>query len=647
MQKKLKHAYHQAKGSKKVRFGLVGAINTTIDFSVYFFMLHVIGLGMIPANIISTGCAMLVSFFLNKKAVFPGNTHKATQQIVIFFGVTLTGIWLVQTGIMYGLYEVLKPMVDMPDAVLQTVVKVIGITIGMIWNYTWYNNVVFHKRPVGRIRIIVNMAEKYWKLVAIGASIVTLIIAMVMGLGKSVWFDEGYSIMLAQRPVSEMIELTRVDAHPPLYYLYLKVWGTLFGWSEFSLRLSSALPGALTVGLMIAILRRLFTTRVALAAAPFLVFAPFLARYNYEIRMYALVCFIGVLATWILLRARESPSNKWWILYAVTVATGMYTLYMSVVIWLAHALWLVYADLKLRQNIFKRKHWWAFAIAGMLFLPWLPVIQQQISNSALPPHVTNLSLEALVNTIMVITSYTAIWQAPPFVIAAVLVMISLLMWLTILIRRQKAKQQWLGIALLAFGFFTAFAFYWYTSMPPNPPRYVERYALHVSVFFYALVGVITYIGWRIGKHWQAALLAVVSLGLMGYGLVSLYTTGNYNFQRLEPVAAKDVRQAYGCNDDTTFVTSGAYGYIDMWYDFNNCDFRYFQPAELTYVGGYAPLNKLNQTVRIKSMSEITADRLVFIYYNDSTEFMTLDDRYELISGKGFGGAKARVYQRVR
>lgn len=642
MQKKLKRVYHKAKGSTKIRFGVVGIANTAIDFSVFAVLINVFSLAVIPANIISTTCAMVASFIFNKKAVFPGNTKNVTRQVLAFFAVTITGIWLVQTGILYGFYGLLQQVSDVPDSILQVISKAVGVAAGMVWNYFWYSHVVFRDKPSIKLKSI----TEHWKLVAISASIVAFMIAMVMGMSRSVWFDEGYSIMVAQRPVSELVELIKVDAHPPLYYLYLKAWGTMFGWSELSLRISSALPGALAVGFMVAILRRLFTANVAIATAPFLVLAPFLTRYNYEIRMYALVCFIGVLATWLLLKAHQSKSTLWWLAYACVVAIGMYTLYMSVVIWIAHALWLVYTDLKYRKNIFLQKQWLFYGLAVVAFLPWLPIVNQQLNNSALPPHVTQLSLEAVVNTIMLITSYTPIWKASIIVISGVMLSIVLLLWLLILIRRQKNKEQWTGVMLLVFGFLTAFAFYWYTSLPPNPPRYVERYAVHVSIFFYALVGVTVYLGYALGKRWQSIFLASTALGLMLYGLGSLYAVGNYNFQRLEPAGAKTVLQTYGCND-TTYVTSGAYGYIDMWYDFQECDFRYFQPVDLTYVGGFAPINKLNQTERVKSMADLNANRIVFIYYNDSTEFMVLDTRYELVGGKSFDGAKVRIYQRVR
>ena len=175
----------------------------------------------------------------------------------------------------------------------------------------------------------------FW-LTTIVAAFLVFIIAMVFGLSQSTWFDEGYSILLAQQPVGELIALTSVDAHPPLYYLLLKVWIMVFGLSDMSLRASSALCGALAIVTTALLLRKLFTAKVAIATLPFLVLAPFMLRYDYEIRMYALVLLIGVIATYVLVKARESSRTAWWVVYGALVAIGMYTLYMSVVFWLAH-----------------------------------------------------------------------------------------------------------------------------------------------------------------------------------------------------------------------------------------------------------------------------------------------------------------------
>lgn len=179
--------------------------------------------------------------------------------------------------------------------------------------------------------------EKHWLIVVIVAMLAVVALDIAVGIGQSVWFDEGYSITLAQRPLHELIDLTKIDAHPPFYYMYLKAWGTIFGWSELSLRLSSIVPAAAAVGVMAMLVRRLLSTRAALVVLPFLVFAPFLVRYGYEIRMYALILLLAAAGTYALVVAKASGSKKWWLTYALIIALSMYTLYMSIVIWIGHA----------------------------------------------------------------------------------------------------------------------------------------------------------------------------------------------------------------------------------------------------------------------------------------------------------------------
>ncbi|HEU5122140.1 MAG TPA: hypothetical protein VFT59_04805 [Candidatus Saccharimonadales bacterium] len=67
----------------------------------------------------------------------------------------------------------------------------------------------------------------YW-IVIIGVA-VAMGVSLGIGLMQSVWFDEAYSIILAKKPISELLYLTSIDTHPPLYYLLLKLWASIFG----------------------------------------------------------------------------------------------------------------------------------------------------------------------------------------------------------------------------------------------------------------------------------------------------------------------------------------------------------------------------------------------------------------------------------
>jgi mannosyltransferase len=629
--------------SKQVRFGAVGIVNTLVDFGLFNILILLVELPILVANILATTTAMLVSFILNRNGVFRSKGSSRIE-IVLFFATTLTGLWIIQNGVILTLYPLLGTL---PIPIKLNIIKAIAIIIGLVWNYVWYSRVVFNDKRNMIIPRLLRYLDKHWSLVVILTIGISIIIGLIMGYGRSIWFDEGYSIMVAQRPIDQIIALTQVDAHPPLYYLYLKVWGSIFSWSEFSLRLSSIIPGALSIGVMAMIVRRLFDSKVAIATLPFLLLAPFIARYNYEIRMYSLVLFIGTFATYVLVRAKESKNKKWWLTYGALVALGMYTLYMSVVIWLGHAIWLIYNDISHKRTPLRQKHWLYYVGAVVLFIPWVPTVIHQLQNSALPPYMTQLDVTAFVNVLVLVMSYTPIWNGDIISLAGTIVFVPFFAWVLIRVRKGADIKMRRKITFFIIMILSALVFYWLSSVPPNPPRFTDRYMLHVSVFFYALVGLTVALAYRFKLRRQAIALAVVALGLFGYGLSSLYTLGNYNLQRLQPTYSKIVRSDIGCDSDTTIMTSGAYGYIDMWYAFQDCDFRYYQPAELTYIGGYAPMNALNTSKRVKQISDVSAQRIAFIYYDDSTEFPSSYDGYELDKTLNYNGVHVEIYQSIR
>src|SRR5205807_2526882 len=59
--------------------------------------------------------------------------------------------------------------------------------------------------------------------------------------------DESFSWRLTQYPPAEVIQRTGADVHPPLYYLLLQGWVTIWGDSPAALRGLSVLFGVLAV----------------------------------------------------------------------------------------------------------------------------------------------------------------------------------------------------------------------------------------------------------------------------------------------------------------------------------------------------------------------------------------------------------------
>lgn len=142
---------------------------------------------------------------------------------------------------------------------------------------------------------------------AVGATAaIAMALCMWIGMGQSVWFDEAYSILVARHAPAEIIGLAAADTHPPAYYLVLHAWAGVWGWGEFALRSLSVLAYGLSLLLAGVLVRRMFGTRAAVLTSIFLLFAPLLMRYGFEIRMYSLASLIGLVATWLMLSARDA-----------------------------------------------------------------------------------------------------------------------------------------------------------------------------------------------------------------------------------------------------------------------------------------------------------------------------------------------------
>lgn len=127
--------------SQKLRFILVGVCNTTIDFAL-LFTLKTLGLPVISANIISTSAAFCFSFFANKKYTFKSIIGNVKREILLFVIVTLFGLWVIQTIVIYFASSLLANSQLSNDLIL-LIAKVVATIASLIWNYTLYSRVVF------------------------------------------------------------------------------------------------------------------------------------------------------------------------------------------------------------------------------------------------------------------------------------------------------------------------------------------------------------------------------------------------------------------------------------------------------------------------------------------------------------------------
>lgn len=131
------------KHAEKIRFAVVGAANTFIDFGILFFLVA-LGLDKIPANYISTGVSFIFSFFVNKSFTFKSTSGNVKKQFILFIVITIIGLWIIQPLIIAGISNALANT-HWLAAIILFVAKLIATVASLIWNYFLYSRIVFKK----------------------------------------------------------------------------------------------------------------------------------------------------------------------------------------------------------------------------------------------------------------------------------------------------------------------------------------------------------------------------------------------------------------------------------------------------------------------------------------------------------------------
>lgn len=140
-------------------------------------------------------------------------------------------------------------------------------------------------------RVQIPLATLRWPgLVYIAMAIVACAFAFVGLSVSSFWIDELFTLYVInhQGGLAEVFRRALTDVHPPLYYFFLYGWTRLFGLSESSLRLPSALLAISALLIFATGVRRVASgTAIAFACAVAAI-SPFWFEQSQNARSYAL-----------------------------------------------------------------------------------------------------------------------------------------------------------------------------------------------------------------------------------------------------------------------------------------------------------------------------------------------------------------------
>jgi 4-amino-4-deoxy-L-arabinose transferase-like glycosyltransferase len=190
---------------------------------------------------------------------------------------------------------------------------------------------------------------------------------------QPLWGDEGWSFYFTVQSLPQLLALTAIDIHPPLYYILLKSWLFITGIGPEEARLFSIITGTILIPTLYVLGRRLFDERIGVTGAAVVSVMPMAIYYSQEVRMYGLVTLLGAMAVYFFIR----QGSRWRTAYVVTMTAALYTMYYAALIFLFQILYTLLTRFRFREQKgrFASKFVYStlapFIYVALLYVPWL------------------------------------------------------------------------------------------------------------------------------------------------------------------------------------------------------------------------------------------------------------------------------------
>ncbi len=199
------------------------------------------------------------------------------------------------------------------------------------------------------------------------------------------WLDEALTVDIARLPIRDIPAALRQDGHPPLFYVLLHGWISVFGQSDVAVRALSGLFAVVSLPLAWLAGRRVAGPRAGWAFVVLLSLSPFAIRYGTEARMYALVIALVLAGYLLVANALESPRPV--LLVGIALVTGALLLTHYWALWFIAATvvvlaWRAWRDVAHRAATTRVLA--AIVVGGLFLVPWLPSMLSQSAHTGTP-----------------------------------------------------------------------------------------------------------------------------------------------------------------------------------------------------------------------------------------------------------------------
>lgn len=205
-----------------------------------------------------------------------------------------------------------------------------------------------------------------WTFVLSALAVIYILLRFWHLTDSCLWFDEIFGVHAATLEFGEMLWFVAQDLiHPPLFYIFLKIWTLVGGESIFWLRLFPVIFSILSLFVFYQFCKQLRLSYPAIAVAfAFFACSGALIKYAQEVRMYSLLMFFAILSMWLFTRFLHLGKNIWLLTFCNILL--VYTHYFGWFVLLAEIIViLILQRIKIRQILIM------FGICLLSFAPWI------------------------------------------------------------------------------------------------------------------------------------------------------------------------------------------------------------------------------------------------------------------------------------
>lgn len=156
----------------------------------------------------------------------------------------------------------------------------------------------------------------------------------LIAVNQSLWLDEATTAKAIQLSFSQIVtQFSIFDFHPPLYYFLMKIWSSIFGLSEISLRLPSVIFALIAGWYLFKIGEFIKDKETGFWSVVVFLFNPLIVYYSQEARMYMMVTCMLVMSLYYFIGISKKNNihrSKEVVLFNIFTGLSFATFYGSV-----------------------------------------------------------------------------------------------------------------------------------------------------------------------------------------------------------------------------------------------------------------------------------------------------------------------------